>query len=203
MKNFYTGTLKNYDYLGTEFTPNELAPIWNEVSQLQNDFESGSKYNRYLAGNLDLEFRLVQSESYISDLMMPVAHQYVSEYYENTNPSKLYLDSSWVNFQKKYEFNPPHNHHSLLSFVIWLQIPYTIEEELRARPAVPSERNFSGQFMFHYPNVLGEMYHYNIPADKQYTNLAMIFPGSLTHSVSPFYSSDNFRISVSGNFKCR
>lgn len=203
MKDLYIGTLKNYDYLGTDFTPGELAPIWKEVTDLQKDFEKGHKYNNALAGNLDLEFRLVNSEKYIGDLMSSVAQQYVTKYYEGLDPSKIYLDTAWVNFQRKHEFNPPHNHGSLLSFVIWLQVPYSIEEERRARPQVPADKNFSGQFMFHYTNVVGELFHYNIPADKKYNGLAMIFPGSLSHSVLPFYSSDEFRISVSGNFKYR
>lgn len=201
MDKFYIGTLKNYDYVGTEFTPVQLAPIWDEVNDLKKDFASGQRYNNALAGNLDLEFRLKKSEKYISDLMMPVAQQYVSKYNENLNPSRLYLDTTWVNFQRKYEFNPPHKHQSLLSFVIWLQIPYLIEDEFKARPQIPMEINFSGQFMFHYTNVLGELCNHNIPADKKYTGLAVIFPGEMTHSVSPFYSSDDFRISVSGNFK--
>jgi hypothetical protein len=81
-----------------------------------------------------------------------------------------------------------------------LQVPYSIEDELASRPHVPAERNFSGQFMFHYTNVVGQLNHHNIPADKKYNGLGMIFPGSLTHSVLPFYSSDDFRISIAGNF---
>ena len=37
---------------------------------------------------------------------------------------KPYLTGLWVNFQKKGEFQPIHNHYGLMSFVIWMDIPY-------------------------------------------------------------------------------
>ena len=40
---------------------------------------------------------------------------------------------------------------------------------------------------------------YNISADEKYENTLMVFPSSLYHSVNPFYTSDEYRISVSGN----
>jgi hypothetical protein len=40
-----------------------------------------------------------------------------------------------------------------------------------------------------------------LPVDKTWENVIVLFPAGLTHSVSPFYSSDDYRISVAGNIK--
>ena len=46
-----------------------------------------------------------------------------------TRPCELSIVSTWVNFQKKYEFNPPHTHTGLFSWIIFLNIPYNLEDE--------------------------------------------------------------------------
>ena len=37
-------------------------------------------------------------------------------------------------FSKKYEYNPPHVHHGVLSYVIWHNIPYNDESEAELGP---------------------------------------------------------------------
>ena len=39
------------------------------------------------------------------------------------------LTALWVNYMKKHEFNPPHDHSDQLSFVIFLKVPEEITKE--------------------------------------------------------------------------
>ena len=39
------------------------------------------------------------------------------------------LKAFWVNFQNQHEFNPVHSHDGFLSFVIWMKIPTSWEEQ--------------------------------------------------------------------------
>ena len=111
----------------------------------------------------------------------------------------LGVSDVWVNFQSKHEFNPAHDHSGVLSFVLWINIPYTIKEENEKSPGKKSKRPLSGHFGFYYTNILGQICFYDIPADTTMENCMLIFPSKLTHTVHPFYSSDEYRISVSGN----
>ena len=43
----------------------------------------------------------------------------------------------------------------------------------------------------------------NIELDRNSAGKMVIFPATLKHSVYPFYTSDDYRISVSGNFTLR
>jgi hypothetical protein len=88
-----------------------------------------------------------------------------------------------------------------MSFALWLKIPYTLEDERKFFPEVGNGRFTNGQFQFHYPNTIGDVASHNIPLDKKFENKFVIFPSSMAHSVFPFYSSDEYRISISGNFR--
>jgi hypothetical protein len=111
----------------------------------------------------------------------------------------LYLDKLWVNFQEKHEFNPVHDHTGVFSFVIWVKIPYNLKNETALSPGANSAQPLAGHFSFYYTSVLGHLSHFSIPADETMENTLLIFPSKLNHSVYPFYSSEDFRISVSGN----
>lgn len=109
------------------------------------------------------------------------ANKYLPEFGYN-------LSSCWVNFQKQYEWNPPHRHNSDISFIIYLSIPEELENE---------DGQFSGKISFTY----GEPQKFNrfehgpfLPKEKE----IYIFPSWLTHQVYPF-KSDVTRISVAGN----
>ena len=115
---------------------------------------------------------------------------------------KPYLHSLWVNFQKKGEFQPIHNHSGLLSFVIWMDIPYDWKDEAKLPFAKmraagpPSVGNFA--FVFskgNCRNVSG----YTISMSPEMNGYCCFFPSDLCHQVYPFYTSDKERISISGN----
>lgn len=108
---------------------------------------------------------------------------------------KVELKDLWVNFMGKYEYFPPHNHTGVYSFVIWNRIPYDVEEEKkRTNHKIPC----AGAFYFLSPvnNII--LPHY-IHVDKEMQNYICMFPSTLTHGVYPFYTSDDYRVSISGN----
>ena len=108
-------------------------------------------------------------------------------------PPKYYLSKLWGNFQRPYDFNPPHSHGGALSFVIYIQIP----EELRKENA-----NYKGQsagpggITFTYGDTeFNSICHHSVFPEE---GDMFIFPAWLKHWVYPF-KSDCTRISVSGN----
>lgn len=198
-------TFPNYGYVIAKFTDIELKPVWDEVNSILEDFNSGSSRNYDLAGHLKKQYSLSKCKPHIEQLMLP----YVRVYEDQFNYIKslkfmnkdlpLALDEPWVNFQQKCEFNPPHDHSGVYSYALWLKIPYSIQDEKNVFPA--TRNSSAGCFNFHYTSSLGTSGVETIPADKEYENFAVIFPSCMMHSVNPFYTSDDYRISVSGNFK--
>lgn len=203
--------LKNYGFISSKFSDSDLAPIKTEIANIQNNFElhESQKFNKILAGNIRREYQLVESREYAQNLIMPLVNEYERnfDYFSNfnilTKAVPIILSSCWVNYQKKYEFNPPHNHDGLLSFVLWTNVPYDMKEERMASPGAESNFNSAGMFSLLYSNTLGKISPQNIPIDKNMENNIVIFPSNFYHMVYPFFTSDGYRISVSGNFNLK
>ena len=201
----------NLGYLRFNFSEFDLEPVKKEIFIIKENFKKAIKHNKDLAGHIKHEYLLNSSIECIENLMHPLIKIYdeqfnsyvsiaVNNYGNDTKPKKIILDKVWVNFQKKHEFNPIHSHRGVLSFVIWLEIPFLMEDELMLSPGRLSNDNIAGHFNFHYINSIGEIVGSTIPADKSFEKNVILFPSSMKHSVAPFYSSDDYRISVAGNF---
>jgi len=103
------------------------------------------------------------------------------------------ISALWINYQKQFDFNPPHDHDGKLSFVIYLQIPDELKKENKD---YEGKSGGPGGIQFLY----GEGTRDAITYQSQFPEEGdmYIFPAWLKHYVSPF-KSDCTRISVSGN----
>lgn len=200
---------KTPGFISCKLTENQLKPIKSEIKQIQSNFDNGVKCNNTLIGHIQKEFDLILCKDHIEQLLLPLVMEYDRHYgiLESFNilskSVPLYLDRTWVNFQKKHEFNPIHNHSGVVSFALWIQIPFLYEDEAKLFPELSDHNNKTSTFEFHYIHSDGKIGHHKIKADKTYENSLVLFPSSMMHSVNPFYTSDDYRISVSGNFKIK
>jgi len=105
----------------------------------------------------------------------------------------LKLDELWINFSQKHDFNPPHIHSGVLSFVIFCQVPEKIFEV-----QADSNTQRAGCITFSCGEPITQLMGTEYPV-KPYKDLMFIFPAKLRHYVSSFWV-DEERISVSGNF---
>ena len=110
--------------------------------------------------------------------------------YRNGN---LRLDTMWINFSQKNDFNPPHTHSGILSFVLFCKVPQEIFKE-----QCDSNAQRAGELNFQYGEQITPIMGNEYPI-KPFENLLFIFPNELKHFV-PSYYIDVERISVSGNF---
>ena len=99
------------------------------------------------------------------------------------NPTEfMKLRNLWVNYQRKGEYNPIHTHSGIVSFVVFVDIPYGEEER--------SMHKTNGTFQLE-----AEV----LPVDKSWNGVIIMFPASTKHAVYPYQSTDKERITVSGN----
>ena len=115
------------------------------------------------------------------------------------------LDNMWVNFQKKGEFQPVHDHSGIFSFVIWMDIPYHSKDESKLPFAYSNaDPPPGGNFTFVYPIELSrKIIEHVIEMSPEMNGHCCFFPSDLSHQVYPFYTSDKDRISISGNIMYR
>ncbi len=119
----------------------------------------------------------------------------ISHYSELVDDVKQVKDY-WVNFQKPGEYNPPHFHTGIYSFVIWIKIPYDLTKELEVYKE--SKDTSHSCFNFIYPKGLYMMTH-SLYIDQSYEWEIVLFPAFRTHFVNPFTTCDGTRISIAGN----
>lgn len=192
-------------YVIDDLPENILQEFWGH---LRDAIEQKNEANHKLAGNISEEYYLNQdnlSED-IYEYLFGLANDYdnrfsYSKYSARTCTEELPLciSSIWANLQKKYEFNPVHDHAGIYSFVIWMQIPYDLTEELTQPHCIKSNSGNASLFNFYFTSHLGKIMTHTINVDKTYEGKIILFPADLSHSVNPFYTSDDYRISIAGN----
>ena len=173
-----------------------------------------------LAGNISHSYNLEDPQNLVVENLFnvvfnqvdnPKMFNFINEeikfIYKKVSPNQInqlvkpYLNHLWVNFQKKGEFQPVHNHTGTLSFVIWMDIPYDWKDEAKlpsARPNIvyPPGGNFT---FVHSNDNCRSVSEYTIAMSPKRNGYCCIFPSDLCHMVYPFYTSDKDRISISGN----
>lgn len=190
-------------------TPSEVfQELDQQIKILQQDFSKGTKWNEYLIGEIEHEYKLHPKETtseYIKWLVGQIDKEtnYIKMTKQDNEPLKC--DDLWVNFQQKLEFNPIHHHSGVYSFVFWHQIPFTIQEEKALIKYETHSKEYKfGAFDFVYPIVEAtsmKVATYTVPVDKSMEGWVAIFPSDMRHMVYPFYSSNDYRITVAGNVR--
>ena len=173
--------------------------VMNEVNEISDNFDSHSSYNNGLAGNIERQYELEKSILVLQPYLNEMCKSYTNYWNFYQKEEDFKLTHLWVNFQKKNEFNPVHHHSSTFSFVCWLKIPYKIEEELNASHVKDTKAKAASTFQFVYPNILGQLSLETLYVDKDWEKRIVLFPAHLSHCVYPFTTSDEYRISISGN----
>jgi len=165
---------------------------------LEEANKSSISYGHRLAGHLKKEVKMDSSRltKYFDEVFHVYNHALSMWLGKPTENLQYILTDLWCNFQKANEFNPPHNHGGLLSFVIYLKVPKEIKDECIEHEKVKKSAGPGciGFFM-------GDSEKKNSVSNNSFfpqEGEMFIFPAWLKHWVYP-YKSDATRISVSGN----
>ena len=173
----------------------EFFNILNEEATASMTEEN--RYEHRLAGVIKKEYQfrdMSKIQPYISDIVR-IYDKAWDRWRNSEKPSvnQYLIKAIWVNYQRQYEFNPPHDHSDDLSFVTYLKIPEELKKEHQAykgKSAGPGGISF----LYGEGNRQAITYQAYFPQEKDF----FIFPAWLKHWVAPF-KSDVERVSVSGN----
>ena len=146
---------------------------------------------------------VIKHEHYISSMAyckilnpyLDSFRQAYQHWYAKPLTQNMTMTSSWVNFMRAGEFNPPHTHLNCdLSSVLFVKIPEGLKEEHKK---FTGTRGGPGAISFIYgesqSHVISNIFFF--PEEGDF----FIFPATLTHFVAPFMSEGE-RISMSANF---
>ena len=190
----------NVGWLEIKLSPESLNFLKECINNKKKSFNKG------LAGNIEKSYLIKDKNNwFFKTVLLPCIEKYIKEFTSDSIPNVLTKDCEyilskfWVNYQKKTQFNPLHNHSGVFSFVIWINIPSSFEKEAQVKFIKHSNLPSASLFQFHYTNSLGQMKSMDYRLDSNYEGTMLFFPAKLPHQVYPFYTSNKTRVSVSGN----
>ena len=213
----------NYGFFEIDLTENIIDYLWKISNKAKN---KGNSIKEKLAGNISNSYVVEDENNYFyNEILLPILESYdkINRGHHPFRPSvwttdcfkesiidvdtqvvntKFKLETFWVNYQNKHEFNPIHSHGGVYSFVIWLKIPYDYEDQCKLPQFKGTKKSDlrPGCFQFSYCNIMGQFEAKTYFLNKEeYEGKMLVFPSLLRHEVFPFYDIDEQRVSMSGN----
>ena len=198
--------LPNQGVVETQLPKDIIDDIWSSIDEAK---KNPTDLKGELAGNIKSSLSLDMKSPLLKDFLAHILPNMITSY-TNTfgvpwrttiKPNSTWnLSSMWVNFQRQHEFNPIHDHDGIFSFVIWMQIPTSYEEQKKLPICAESNAHGSiSNFGFHYTNSMVRVSQFFYNMEKQAEGYMVMFPSEMKHEVFPFYENDGERISISGN----
>ena len=191
-------------WIDTRLNEEEMNFLWDAISE-----ENKENASKVLAGNIHKSELIKDKDTWFYENVLKkltermfyrdwdVYYKYCIE--KEEPPPKFEMNKFWVNYQKQHEFNPPHDHGGIYSFVIWMKIPTKFSEQVNNPICTDSNCKVISNFSFLYTDILGKMSGYSYDMNPEKEGALLFFPSQLYHEVFPFFNCEEDRISVSGN----
>ena len=193
-------TPRNAGWVMKKLTQVELDFVWYCIDTKRAE-KNDIQYN--LAGNITSSYELYDHQKlFWNSVVKPLVKDYQQHYHHHHKDKpegKLHLHNWWVNYQNQNEFNPLHAHSGVYSFVIWMKIPTSYEDQKKLPIASQSNSSAISNFLFTYTDILGTIRSMSYEMSPEVEGTMVLFPSSLNHEVYPFYNCNETRVSVSGN----
>ncbi len=159
-------------------------------------------YNYSLAGHLKNQFLYpVEIQKWFYNEIHPIIQTYRNNHCKyhglRERNVELQADDLWVNFMKSGDFNPIHTHGGDYSFVLFLDVPKSLEKEIKEFEGTSAP---PGCLLFEYGGHHRPRWATTGAIVTPKEGEMYIFPALLQHWVCPFKSKVT-RISVSGNLR--
>jgi hypothetical protein len=72
--------LPNLGYVKRLLTPEQLAPVWQEIKQIQSNPETKESWTHNLVGNIKREYRLTESQQHLESIALDLCSEYAHNY---------------------------------------------------------------------------------------------------------------------------
>ena len=188
-------------YVTTKLSPEDLKELKSVAKDIIDKPDEYATYNDKLAGQIEKEFVLGSKQEILQPYLTALTKAWNKQNNIDDSDYIISFENAWVNLQKKYEFNPVHGHAGDLSYVLWIDIPYDLDEELSLPNCKDSNCSQNSTFEFLHNDIHGKISKHTIYVDKTWEGTIVLFQSQLVHTVYPFYTSDGYRVSISGNIK--
>ena len=191
----------NPPWLDTRLTKEAMDHLWgsSQYGDARETLAGNISKSKFIEDKDNWFYENVLKE-YAETIYFKEWNNYYNVHVAKSAPPPVFeLKKLWVNYQKQHEFNPPHHHIGLFSFVVFMKIP-THWKEQHALPWLKDAKEpYTSDFQFILGQGMGPVQSISIPLCPEDEGRILFFPAWLTHQVFPFYECEEERITISGN----
>lgn len=183
-------SLPNQGYVQGVLKKSERDYLWSLIGDLDDNDKTG--FQKQLDDE-DNYFANTVLSSYCQEYM----NTYGVPYLANTTHSHDFcMNRFWARVSLDGDYQSIHDHQSVFTFVIWLQIPFDGNKERSQQPGFRPE---AGDFVLVYTDITGRIQKKNFILTPEMEGTILVFPSSINHIVYPHYSTTDYRVSVAGD----
>ena len=192
-------------WLDVALSKEAIKFLWDAINHTDSHIDARKR----LAGNISKSEYISDKDNWfynnvLKELVETVFYRAWTNYYcfqiaKIAPPPKFKLEQLWVNFQKQYEFNPPHFHGGDYSFVVFMKIPTHWKEQHELPLSINSNSPNASNFQFLLGRGTGPVNLEGIALSPEDEGRMLFFPAWVCHQVFPFYECEEERITISGN----
>ena len=198
-------TPRVHGWLETKLPKKIMEHLWDCIETAR-----GERWNKHLVGHIEKSFKIEdKNDIFWKEVLLPHLNEYGQSFdHDHTKipmdgKYETYLNTLWVNYQNKHEFNPYHDHGGLYSFAIWMKIPTYHKEQNELDNTKDNDHSINSTFQFQYIDTLGDVLTSTYEMNPNMEGMMVFFPAKMQHCVNPFYECDEQRISIAGNISLR
>jgi hypothetical protein len=176
--------------------------LLKEIKKEVRDVKNHKKYTTGISSNkIAKHYSLIKTKPKLDEFLKICLNEYEKRYnYILEHASKtlnrknidIIFTEAWFNIQKKGEFLSNHFHDGILSYSLWIDIPF--EDNIDEK-----NEKFNSCFELMYTNIIGKIVSKKIFVDKSWEGKMILFPSTIVHCVYPFFKTKGDRVSVAGN----
>ena len=203
----FENPITNMPWLDIRIEDECMKHLWNIIN-----IPSQAENNKYpLAGNISKSVFVDDKDNIFYENVLKKLSEfmffrnwenYFFSHIANSKPHPIFkINRIWVNYQKKHEFNPPHKHDGLFSFVVFMKIPTHWEQQHALSFSANSNSSCASDFQFLLGKENGVVEVMHIPLSPKDEGRMLFFPAWLNHQVFPFYGTEEERVTISGNIE--
>jgi len=140
----------------------------------------------------------------LENFIYAVSHEYLLKYKFMSDcgtfaPTLKASKVSKINLQKKYEFrSSDYNSNHSLEWVLFMQIPYESQDEHRMSEVFENGTQFASKWEFIYNTLNAGIMSHCIDLNKSIEGTMLMYPGYMKNIMYPFYTSDDYRVFLTG-----
>tara|TARA_R100000742_G_C4268006_1_gene86292 strand:+ start:14 stop:715 length:702 start_codon:yes stop_codon:yes gene_type:complete len=195
-------TPKNYGVIDAKLTDDQLEKVWALLKKYSHESAIWEGNNLVNVDEDHKQWEITDADHYFEDnILRPVVNSYVQKWglpirIQHTHEHGLVFSRLWCRASTRHDYQSLHDHQSVLTFVLWMNIPFNSKIERSIQAGFRPE---AGDVVLEYHNTCGQLEKMSWHISKECSGQMILFPSNWQHVVYPHHSTDEYRIAIAGD----